>query len=64
MEGVIMSNNKRELYLRIAEKAYSYYVTRGFQHGNHMADWLRAEKEILKDMGKSETKETKAKRKK
>lgn len=59
-----MANNKRELYLRIAEKAYSYYVARGFQHGNDMADWLRAEREILKDMGKSTGKETKTKGKK
>jgi hypothetical protein len=26
--------------------AYSYWVERGYQHGNEMQDWLRAEKEL------------------
>ncbi|MDD5066324.1 MAG: DUF2934 domain-containing protein [bacterium] len=40
-------DKKNEVYLKIAEKAYSYYVARGFKHGKHMDDWLRAEKELM-----------------
>jgi cytoskeletal protein RodZ len=29
---------------RVAELAYSYWVERNYQHGNHEEDWFRAEK--------------------
>jgi DUF2934 family protein len=31
---------------QIAELAYSYWVERGFAHGSHEEDWLRAEKAL------------------
>lgn len=33
---------------RIEKRAYEIYITRGGQNGNDMADWLRAENEVLK----------------
>ncbi len=30
----------------VAELAHSYWVNRGYQHGSHDEDWLRAEKEL------------------
>jgi hypothetical protein len=32
---------------KIAELAYSYWVTRGYQGGCPQEDWLRAEQELL-----------------
>lgn len=32
---------------QIAERAHSYFVDRGRQHGFHEEDWLRAERELL-----------------
>jgi hypothetical protein len=31
---------------QIAELAYSYWAERGFAHGSHEEDWLRAEKAL------------------
>ena len=31
---------------KIAERAYQKYIERGGAHGNDMADWLEAEKEL------------------
>jgi hypothetical protein len=31
---------------QIAELAYSYWAERGFAHGSHEEDWLRAEQEL------------------
>jgi len=55
-------NDKASLYLKIAERAYSYYVKRGFKHGHDMEDWLKAEKEILaEEVGKKAKKQKKVK---
>ncbi len=35
-----------QLTNEIAQMAYQYYVDRGYQSGNEMDDWLRAEKAI------------------
>ncbi len=32
----------------IAKLAYSYWESRGRQHGNAVEDWLRAERELTK----------------
>lgn len=32
---------------RIARRAYDLFVARGGQHGYHIEDWLKAEKETL-----------------
>jgi hypothetical protein len=32
---------------RIAELAYSYWLSRGCQGGNHQEDWFRAEQELV-----------------
>jgi len=34
----------------VQERAYSYFEERGFQAGNDLDDWLRAEKEIKKEL--------------
>jgi hypothetical protein len=31
--------------------AHKYFEQRGFQHGSHLDDWLRAEKEVKKKYG-------------
>jgi Protein of unknown function (DUF2934) len=33
-------------HYQIAELAYGYWVERGFAHGSHEEDWLRAEKAL------------------
>ncbi|HOX54810.1 MAG: DUF2934 domain-containing protein [Candidatus Omnitrophica bacterium] len=39
-----------ELSRMIQERAYSYFEQRGYQGGNDLDDWLRAEKEIKKEL--------------
>jgi hypothetical protein len=39
-----------ELSRMIQDRAYSYFEERGFQAGNDLDDWLRAEKEIKKEL--------------
>lgn len=34
----------------IARIAYSYWESRGCQHGSHLEDWLRAEQEYAQQM--------------
>jgi hypothetical protein len=36
---------------RIAELAYSYWLSRGCQHGNPQDDWFRAEHELRSRLG-------------
>ncbi len=43
----ITASSSEELYGRIAQRAYQFYEERGHVNGDAMADWLRAEKEIL-----------------
>ena len=33
----------------IRKRAYQNFINRGGTHGNHEEDWLRAEKELLKE---------------
>ncbi|MEI8176486.1 MAG: DUF2934 domain-containing protein [Candidatus Omnitrophota bacterium] len=35
-----------QLFNETVELAYQYYVDRGYQNGNDMEDWLKAEKAI------------------
>lgn len=49
--------NRDEIRQRIAERAYSFFVARGYQHGYDVEDWLRAEKEIIAELGNCETNE-------
>lgn len=39
-----------ELSRMIQERAYSYFEERGYQAGNDLDDWLRAEAEIKKEL--------------
>jgi hypothetical protein len=32
----------------VARLAYSYWVARGYSHGSHEDDWIRAEQELIK----------------
>ncbi|MFH1394630.1 MAG: DUF2934 domain-containing protein [Candidatus Omnitrophota bacterium] len=41
-----------ELQSLIADKAYSFYVERGFIHGNDQLDWYRAEKSVMASLKK------------
>lgn len=36
----------------IAKKAYGFYQSRGWSHGNDLADWFQAEKTVLADLKK------------
>jgi hypothetical protein len=38
-----------ELRKKIEIKAYEYFLQRGMSHGNDVGDWLRAEREVLKE---------------
>lgn len=38
-----------ELNRMIQERAYSYYEQRGYQTGNDLEDWLRAESEVKRE---------------
>jgi len=40
----------------IAIRAYQIYVERGYAPGNPLEDWLRAERELTEEMGKSRRK--------
>lgn len=42
--------NQDELNRMIQERAYSYFEKRGFQNGNDLDDWLRAEAEVKKEL--------------
>jgi hypothetical protein len=33
-----------QLFNEITKLAYQFYIDRGYQHGNDMEDWLRAER--------------------
>jgi len=37
------------LYSRIAARAYALFLARGCQHGDDLADWLQAEREVLSE---------------
>jgi HSP20 family protein len=37
----------KEIYNEISRRAYELFGQRGYQHGQHFDDWLRAESEIL-----------------
>ena len=45
---------------RIARRAYDLFVARGGEHGYHIADWLRAENEILAEKATPAVKKKKA----
>jgi HSP20 family protein len=36
-----------ELYSKVSSRAYELFAQRGYAHGNHFDDWVRAESEIL-----------------
>ncbi|MDT7042783.1 DUF2934 domain-containing protein [Candidatus Nitronereus thalassa] len=38
-----------DLYARIADRAYELYTHRGGHHGQDQADWLEAERQVLKE---------------
>lgn len=35
---------------RIEQKAYQIFAQRGFSHGNDLADWYEAEKQVRKEI--------------
>ena len=37
----------REIYEDISSRAYELFAQRGYDHGHHFEDWVRAESEIL-----------------
>lgn len=39
--------NRDDIRQRIAERAYSFFVARGYEHGHDKEDWFRAERELL-----------------
>lgn len=45
---------------RIARRAYDLFVARGGQHGYHIEDWLKAEKETLAENATPAPKKNKA----
>ena len=59
-KGKVMNN----LHKKIEIKAYDYFIKRGMTHGQDMEDWLRAEKEVLKENPGSDNIEQKGKKSK
>ncbi len=51
--GVAPAAFATERHKMIAEAAYSLAEQRGFQSGQEMLDWLKAEKEIDRKLGKT-----------
>jgi hypothetical protein len=54
----VTKNKKRrvrqdDLNRMISERAYSYFENRGYQIGNDLDDWLRAEAEIKKELSRN-----------
>ena len=47
-----MQINDQELFRLVQEKAYSFYIERGYSNGDDQADWYRAEREVLKSLKK------------
>lgn len=41
-----------DLQAKVQKRAYELYAKRGFSHGNDLADWLEAERQIKKEMGR------------
>lgn len=37
----------REIYDDISNRAYELFAQRGYQHGHHLEDWLRAQSEVI-----------------
>jgi hypothetical protein len=48
-EGKTRHEMDEATQLKIAQKAYELYVARGCVNGHHEADWLEAEKLVLKE---------------
>lgn len=44
-----------EIYQKIQERAYQIFEQRGYSHGDDLADWLRAEKEIIAEINGNES---------
>ncbi len=42
----------KNMYDEIARVAYGFYEKRGYTHGNDFADWLEAEKIVMKKHAK------------
>jgi hypothetical protein len=41
-----------DLLAKVQKRAYELYTKRGFSHGNDMADWLEAERQIKRESGR------------
>jgi HSP20 family protein len=42
-----IDRNVQEIYNQVVQRAYELFQQRGYSHGNHHDDWLRAEAELL-----------------
>ncbi len=51
-KSTIKKVNTEELFSLIEEKAYDYFVERGFCNGDDLADWYRAEQEVMNTIKK------------
>jgi len=45
--SVAVATPARPTSAAIAERAFFYFVERGYQHGDPAADWFRAERELM-----------------
>jgi hypothetical protein len=41
-----------DIQKRICDRAYQFFIERGYEHGHHEEDWLRAESEVLQEFDK------------
>ena len=48
VESPVMQQSSGNAHQVISEIAYSYWESRGYQHGAHLEDWVRAEHEYGK----------------
>jgi hypothetical protein len=41
-----------DIQKRVCERSYEFFIERGYEHGHHEEDWLRAEAEVLAELEK------------
>jgi hypothetical protein len=47
------SNNHHPSHEHIATRAYEIYISRGYEHGRDLDDWLQAERELMANISNS-----------
>jgi hypothetical protein len=46
-EPLVNHERDRHIFIKIQERAYSFFQASGFKHGHDLEHWLEAEKQVL-----------------